>query len=71
MIDYEVDPYVVPAIHYIKQILKDRCKIVLLTMLDWNQKYIKTRGVQRSIELLMKRLIMPDIVLCREPSSIL
>lgn len=71
LIDYEVDPYVVPAIHYIKQILKDRCKIVLLTMLDWNQKYVKTREVQRSIELLMKRLIMPDIVLCREPSSIL
>lgn len=70
IIDYEVDPYISPAIHYIKQELWKRCKIILVTTTDWNWKYIKTRVVQRSVETLAQRFIIPDVILCREPSYI-
>lgn len=70
IIDHEVDSYVSPAISFLKKELWNRCKLVLVTTTDRNWKYIKTRVVQRAVEALSQRFIIPDIILAREPSYI-
>lgn len=70
IIDYEVDIYVPPAIYYIKNELKNRCNIILLSEISYNNEYIKTRVVQRSFEELAKRFIIPDYLFVREPKNI-
>ena len=69
IIDYEVDIYVPPAIYHFKNELKDRCNIVLLSEVSYNNEYIKTRMVQRSVEELAKRFIFPDFIFAREPKN--
>lgn len=69
IIDYEVDPYVPFAISYYKQKYGERCKIILLTEMSYNNQYVKTRSIQRAIEEFAKRLIIPDILLVREPAN--
>lgn len=69
IIDYEVDIYVPPSIYHFKNELKDRCKIILLSEVSYNNEYIKTRNVQRSVEELAKRFIFPDYIFAREPKN--
>ncbi|MFH1233699.1 MAG: non-canonical purine NTP pyrophosphatase [Patescibacteria group bacterium] len=69
IIDYEVDIYVPPSIYNFKNELKDRCKIILLSEVSYNNEYIKTRNVQRSVEELAKRFIFPDYIFAREPKN--
>lgn len=69
IIDYEVDSYVPPAIYYLKKHLKDKCKIILLSEISYNNEYIKTRTLQRAVEEMGKRFILPDLILAREPAN--
>jgi len=69
IIDYEVDIYIPPVIYHIKNELKNRCKIILMSEVSYNNEHIKTRGTQRSIEELAKRFICPDYIFIREPKN--
>ncbi|MBU4453374.1 hypothetical protein KKH24_03870, partial [Patescibacteria group bacterium] len=70
IIDYEVDIYVPPSIYHIKNEIGDRCNIILLSEVSYNNQYIKTRTIQRSVEELAKRFIFPDYIFAREPKNL-
>lgn len=67
--DFEVDPYVTPAIRELKERLKDRCKIILLGEISYNNEYVKTKGIQDAVAAFMQRMIKPDIILARESAE--
>ncbi len=68
--DFEVDPYVTPAIRELKEHLGHHCQVILLTESGFNNEYIKTKTVQDSVNLFLQRRIAPDILLVREPSEL-
>lgn len=68
--DFEVDPFVTPAITYLKSRYKERVRVILLSELGFNNHYIKTKVAQNSIAELLKRMIIPDYLLVREPSDV-
>lgn len=69
--DFEVDPYVPPAIREMKELYGSQCNLLLLTETSYNNEYIKTKTVQDSVDVFLKRGLMPDIIIAREPSDLL
>jgi XTP/dITP diphosphohydrolase len=65
--DYEVDPYITPAVRELKGKLGKRCKVVLLSELGYNSKYVKTKVIQDAVSAFLQRTIKPDIIVAREP----
>lgn len=68
--DWEVDPYVTPAIRYFQDTYRNNCTVILLTEIDYNNKYIKTKSAQLALEELLKRMIKPNYILTREPAEL-
>lgn len=68
--DFEVDPYVPPALREMKAVYGARCQLIVLTETSYNNEYIKTKTVQDTVGVFLSRRLMPDIILCREPSDI-
>ncbi|MDD5254299.1 MAG: hypothetical protein PHG05_04360 [Candidatus Nanoarchaeia archaeon] len=69
ILDFEVDPFIVPAMKHYKDTLRERCNILLLTKSSFNGYHIKTRDIQSYLTEFGKRLIMPDILLVRDPAE--
>ena len=68
--DFEVEPYVAPAIRELKELYKARCQVILLTESGYNNEYIKTKTIQDSVSAFVERRILPDILIAREPSEV-
>lgn len=67
--DFEVDPYVTPAVRELKGRLGKRCKVILLGEIGYNNEYVKTKGIQEAASVLLQRMIKPDIIVVREPAE--
>lgn len=65
--DWEVDPYITPVINYLKGNHGKSCKIILLSELAYSEEHPKTRSIQLSVSEFLKRTIVPDVLLYREP----
>ncbi|HET8670686.1 MAG TPA: non-canonical purine NTP pyrophosphatase [Candidatus Saccharimonadales bacterium] len=68
--DFEVDPYVSPVIREMKELYGAHCKLLLLTETSYNNEYIKTKTVQDSVDVFLKRGLTPDIIVAREPGDL-
>lgn len=68
--DFEVDPYVPSSLHEMKTLYGNQCQLLLLTETSYNNEYIKTKTVQDSVDVFLKRGLVPDIILAREPSDL-
>lgn len=68
--DWEVDPYITPVINYFKSKHNSRCKILVLSEIDYNNHYVKTKTTQLAVAELLKRMVIPDYILVREPMEL-
>lgn len=68
--DFEVDSYIPPALLDMKARYGNQCQLILLTETSYNNEYIKTKTVQDSVDVFLKRGIIPDIIVAREPSDL-
>jgi len=67
MKDYEVEPLFPFSILHFKQQMKEDCRLILLTELEYSSGDIKTKEIQESYMDLASQKLEPDLILVREP----